>query len=25
VGDAFTDVIVKFNPSSHAYTAGLGL
>lgn len=25
VGDAFTDVIVKFNPSSHAYLAGLGL
>jgi len=25
VGDAFTDVIVKFNPSSHAYTAGLGV
>jgi len=25
VGDAFTDVIVKFNPSSHAYTAGRGL
>lgn len=24
-GDAFTDVIVKFNPSSHAYTAGLGV
>lgn len=25
VGDDFTDVIVKFNPSSHAYTAGLGV
>jgi len=25
VGDAYTDVIVKFNPSSHAYTAGLGV
>ena len=24
-GDAYTDVIVKFNPSSHAYTAGLGV
>jgi hypothetical protein len=25
VGDAFTDVLVKFNPSSHAYLAGLGI
>ena len=25
VGDAYTDVIVKFNPSSHAYLAGLGV
>lgn len=25
VGDDFTDVIVKFNPSSHAYLAGLGV
>jgi hypothetical protein len=25
VGDAYTDCIVKFNPSSHAYTAGLGV
>jgi hypothetical protein len=25
VGDAYTDVLVKFNPSSHAYTAGLGV
>lgn len=24
-GDAYTDVLVKFNPSSHAYTAGLGV
>lgn len=24
-GDAYTDVIVKFNPSSHAYLAGLGV
>ena len=25
VGDAYTDVLVKFNPSSHAYLAGLGI
>lgn len=25
VGDAYTDVLVKFNPSSHAYLAGLGV
>jgi hypothetical protein len=25
VGDAKTDVLVKFNPSSHAYTAGTGI
>lgn len=25
VGDAFTDVLVKFNPSSHAYLAGTGI
>lgn len=25
VGDTYTDVIVKFNPSSHAYLAGLGV
>lgn len=24
-GDAFTDVIVKFNPNSHAYTNGTGV
>lgn len=25
VGDAFTDLLVKFNPSSHAYTNGTGI
>lgn len=25
VGDTYTDVLVKFNPSSHAYLAGLGI
>jgi hypothetical protein len=25
VGDAKTDILVKFNPSSHAYTAGTGI
>ena len=25
VGDAFTDVLVKFNPAAHAYTSGTGI
>ena len=25
VGDAFTDLLVKFNPAAHAYTNGLGI
>jgi len=25
VGDTYTDILVKFNPSSHAYTAGTGI
>ena len=25
VGDAFTDVLVKFNPVAHAYTSGVGI
>jgi hypothetical protein len=25
VGDAYTDVIVKFNPDAHAYTSGTGV
>jgi hypothetical protein len=25
IGDAYPDVLVKFNPSSHAYLAGLGV
>ena len=25
VGDAFTDVLVKFNPVAHAYTSGVGV
>ena len=25
VGDAFTDLLVKFNPAAHAYTSGTGI
>ena len=25
VGDAFTDLLVKFNPAAHAYTSGVGI
>ena len=25
VGDTYTDILVKFNPTSHAYTAGTGI
>jgi len=25
VGDAFTDILVKFNPTQHAYTSGTGI
>ena len=25
VGDAFTDLLVKFNPVAHAYTSGIGI
>ena len=25
VGDAFTDILVKFNPVAHAYTSGVGI
>ena len=25
VGDAFTDLLVKFNPVAHAYTSGVGI